>query len=117
FTARTRISPEGEPLEYRLEGRPARRPARIVLEIDKPGHAYVSQLQEGDESNIGLAWSGPACVVDSNVIAHWAMLARRWRGKAMSFSAVVPQDSTVADLVLEPGGDAPEGGQAVRATL
>lgn len=117
LTARTTYAPDGSPAAYRLEGRTAQKYVVVSLEVDRPGHGYVGTSVNGEGSSIALSWSDPAALLDHDVVAHWAALARRWRGEKVSFPAIVPQDSIVAEVTLEPGGTAPEGTSAVKATL
>jgi dienelactone hydrolase len=117
LSTRTTYSPEGEPAGYRLEGRTASKYVVVTLEVDRPGHGYVGTSVNGEGSSIALSWSGQAALLDPDVVGHWAALSRRWRGEKVSFPAIIPQDSVVAEVTLEPGGTAPEGTSAVKATL
>jgi hypothetical protein len=117
FDALTSLGGNGEPLGYRLEGRPARREAQVMLEVDRPGHAFLDKSEEGQRTNVALVWSGPACLLDIHVVGHWAALARRWRGRPLKLSAIVPQAAAVSEVAIEAAPGAPPKTQALLATL
>ena len=113
---RTVLDAAGAPLVVEETGAYFGKPARVRLAAS--GGRLSGELTDGDATvPMSLPLPAPGVVLETDVLAHWAIAAARCPAPPCAFAAAIPSVQLSTTLTLEDDGALPDGGRRLRARL